>query len=162
MNFVHGVFYVAIFRQHGATSKSTLAYTVARYVIVNITTAALESKTKIAWKRQWQKRKGNSLNSFYLGISNSFKDGSSKLNNHSAMAVGKFILVLSVQFEFFFYFTAVCPKILYENDMKLNYKNWQLIFFVSLRYEWKTWRAHQVFYSYLKETKEINTILKYM
>ena len=34
--------------------------------------------------------------------SNSFKDGSSKLNNHSAMAVGKFILVLSVQFEFCF------------------------------------------------------------
>ena len=38
----------------------------------------------------------------FLGVSNSFKDGSSKLNNHSAMAVGKFILALSVQFEFCF------------------------------------------------------------
>ena len=64
---------------------------VARYVIVNnVTTATLESKTKKAWKRHWQKRNGNSLNSLYLGVSNSFKDGSSKLNNHSAMAVGKY------------------------------------------------------------------------
>ena len=63
-------------------------YRVARYVIVNnVTTATLDSK----------------------GISNSFKDGSSKLNNHSAMAVGKFILALSVQFEILFCFTAVCP-----------------------------------------------------
>ena len=38
----------------------------------------------------------------YLGVSDFFKDGSSKLNNHSAMAVGKFSLVLSVQFEFCF------------------------------------------------------------
>ena len=37
-----------------------------------------------------------------LGISNSFKDGNSKWNNHSAMAVGKFILALSVQFGFCF------------------------------------------------------------
>ena len=35
-------------------------------------------------------------------FSNSFKDGSSKLNNHCAMAIGKFILALSVQFEFCF------------------------------------------------------------
>ena len=31
-----------------------------------------------------------------------FKDGSSKLNNHSAIAIGKFILALSVHFEFCF------------------------------------------------------------
>ena len=31
-----------------------------------------------------------------------FEDCSSKLNNHSAMAVGKFILALSVQSEFCF------------------------------------------------------------
>ena len=75
-------------------------YRVVRYIIVNIvTTATLESKTKNAWKRHWQKRNGNSLNSLYFGVSNSFKDGSSKLNNHSAMAVGKFIHALSVQFE---------------------------------------------------------------
>ena len=37
-----------------------------------------------------------------FGVSNSFKDGSSKLNNHSAVVVGKFILALSVQFEFCF------------------------------------------------------------
>ena len=48
------------------------------------------------------KGNGNSLNSLYLGVSDSFKDGSSKLNNQSAMAVGKFILALSVQFEFCF------------------------------------------------------------
>ena len=41
------------------------------------------------------------FNRLYLGVSNSFKDGSSKLNNHSAMAVSKFILALSVQ-EFCF------------------------------------------------------------
>ena len=46
--------------------------------------------------------KWKQLNSLYLGVSNSFKDGNSKLNNHSAMAVGKFILALSVQFEFCF------------------------------------------------------------
>ena len=53
-------------------------------------------------KTSLQKRNGNSLNSLYLGVSNSFKDDSWKLNNHSAMAVGKFILALSVQFEFCF------------------------------------------------------------
>ena len=50
------------------------------------------------------------------------------------MAVGKFILALSVQFEFCFILWLVSLS-LYENDMKLNYKNRQLIFFVSLRYE---------------------------
>ena len=33
---------------------------------------------------------------FEQPLSDPFKDGSSKLNNHSAMAVGKFILALSV------------------------------------------------------------------
>ena len=37
---------------------------------------------------------------FFLGVSNSVKDGSSKLNNHSAMAFGKFILALSVNLNF--------------------------------------------------------------
>ena len=111
MNFVHGVFYIAIFINMAQRQRTR--YRVARYVIVNnVATTTLESKTKNAWKRHWQKRNGNSLNSVYLGVSNSFKDGSSKLNNHSAMTVGKFILALSVQFDFFFfffYFTAVCP-----------------------------------------------------
>ena len=103
MNFVHGVFYIAIFSN--MVQRQRARYRVARYVIVyNVTTAALESKTKNAWKRHWQKRNGNSLNSLYLGILNSFKDGSSKLNNHSAMVIGKFILALSVQFEFFLFY----------------------------------------------------------
>ena len=101
MNFVHGVFYVAIFSNMAQRQRAR--YRVARYVTIsNVTTATLESKTKNAWKRHWQKRNGNSLNSLHLGVSNSFKDGSSKLNNHSAMAVGKFILALSVQYEFCF------------------------------------------------------------
>ena len=36
----------------------------------------------------------------YLDISDSFKDGSSELNNHSAVTVGEFILALSDEFEF--------------------------------------------------------------
>ena len=40
--------------------------------------------------------------SLYLDISDSFKDGSSELNNQSAMTVGKFILALSDQFKFRF------------------------------------------------------------
>ena len=99
--FCARVFYIAIFSNMAQRQRAR--YRVARYVIVNnVTTATLESKTKIAWNRRRQKSNGNSLNSFYLGVSNSFKGGSSKLNNHSAMAVGKFILVLSVQFEFCF------------------------------------------------------------
>ena len=83
------------------TQRQGARYRVACYVIVNnITTATLESKMKNAWKRRWQKRNWNSLNKLYLGVSDSFKDSSSKLNNHSAMAVGKFIFALSVQFEF--------------------------------------------------------------
>ena len=35
-------------------------------------------------------------------FSDSFKDGSSKLNNHSAMTVAKFILALSDQLKFRF------------------------------------------------------------
>ena len=103
---VHGVFYIAIFSY--MTQCQRARYRVACYVIVNnVTTATLESKMKNVWKRRWQKRNWNSLNSLYLGVSDSFKDGSSKLNNHSAMAVGKFILALSVQFEFCF--MAVFP-----------------------------------------------------
>ena len=96
MNFVHGVFYIVIFSNMAQRQRAR--YSVACYV----TTATLESKTKNAWKRHWQRRNENSLNSLYLGVSNSFKDGSSKLNKHSAMAVGKFILALSVQIEFCF------------------------------------------------------------
>ena len=74
MNFVHGVFYIAILSNMAQHQRAR--YRVARYVIVNnVTTATLESKTKNAWKRHWQKRNGNSLNSLYLGVSNSFKDG---------------------------------------------------------------------------------------
>ena len=129
MNFVHGVFYIAIFSN--MLQRERARYRVARYVIVNnVTTATqVESKTKNAWKRHWQKRNWNSLNSLYLGVSNSFKDGSSKLNNHSAMAVGKFILALSVQFEFCFNLPLFALRFCIKNDMKLNYKNWQLICF---------------------------------
>ena len=101
MNFVYGVFYIVVFSNMAQRQRAWDR--VAGYVIVNnVTTATLESKSKNAWKRHWQKRNGNSLNSLYLGVSNSFKNGSSKLNNHSANAVGKFILALSVRFEFCF------------------------------------------------------------
>ena len=100
MNFVHGVFYKAIFSNMAKRQRAR--YRVARYVIVNnVTTATLESKMKNenAWKRRWQKRNGNSLNSLYLGVPDSFKDGSSKLNNHSAMVVGS---VVSLFLRFLF------------------------------------------------------------
>ena len=127
MNFVHEVFYIVIFSNMAQRQRAR--YRVARYVIVNnVTTATLESKTKNAWKRHWQKRNGNSLNSLYLGVSNSFKNGSSKLNNHSAMDVGKFILALSVQFEFWFILWLFSLRF-WMKMMKFNYKNWQLIFF---------------------------------
>ena len=120
------------------TQHQRARYRVARYVIVNnITTATLESKTKNAWKRRWQKRNGNSLNSLYLGVSDSFKDGSSKLNNHSAMAVGKFILALSVQFEFCFILCCFPLDFVwkwYEIELK---ELTVYFFFVSLMYEWK-------------------------
>ena len=75
MNFVHGVFYIAI--SSNMTQRQRARYRVARYVIINnVTTATLEPKSKNAWKRRGQKRNGNSLNSLYLGVSNSFKDGS--------------------------------------------------------------------------------------
>ena len=74
--------YIAIFSNMAQHQRAR--YRVACYIIVNVTTATLESKMKNAWKRHWQKRNGNSLNRLYLGISNSFKDGSSKLTNHSA------------------------------------------------------------------------------
>ena len=38
--------------------------------------------------------------------SDSFKDGSSELNNHSTLTVGKFILALSDQFKFKFSLTV--------------------------------------------------------
>ena len=45
------------------------------------------------------------------------------VNNHSAMVVGKFILALSVQFEFYFIlwlgFLRFCMKMIWV----LNYKN---------------------------------------
>ena len=75
MNFVHEVFYTAIIFNN-MTQRQRAHYRVARYIIVNnVTTATLESKMKNAWKRRWQKRNGISLNSLYLGISHSFKDG---------------------------------------------------------------------------------------
>ena len=72
------------------------------------------------------------------------KDDSSKLNNHSAMAVGKFILALSFQFEFCFILWLFSLRFYIKKSVKLNYKNKQLIFFffVSLRFEWKNQRAH--------------------
>ena len=54
---------------------------------------------KNAWKRHWYKRNENTLKRLYLYMSDSFKDGSSKLNNHSAITVGKLILALSDQFK---------------------------------------------------------------
>ena len=85
-------------------------------------------------------------------ISDSFKYGSSESNNHSTMTVGKFILALSDDFKFRF----ISKLFLHENDLKLNYKNWQLIFFVSLKCEWKK-QCDVVFFfhSYLSETKKI-------
>ena len=45
MNFVHGVFYIAIFSNMAQRQRAP--YRVARYVIVNnFTTATLESKSK--------------------------------------------------------------------------------------------------------------------
>ena len=45
MNFVHGVFYIAIFSN--IVQRQRARYRVARYVIVNnVITATLESKTK--------------------------------------------------------------------------------------------------------------------
>ena len=52
------------------TQRQRARYRLARYVIANnVTTITLESKTKEPWKRHWQKRNGNSLNSLYLGVS---------------------------------------------------------------------------------------------
>ena len=52
MNFVHGVFYIAIFSNMAQRQRAR--YKVARYVIVNnVTTATLESKTKNAWE-EWK------------------------------------------------------------------------------------------------------------
>ena len=52
MNFVHGVFYIAIFSNMAQRQRAR--YRVARYFIVNnVTIATLESKSKNAWKRRW-------------------------------------------------------------------------------------------------------------
>ena len=141
MNFVHWVFYITIFSNMAQRQKAR--YSVARYVIVNnVTTTTLESMTKNAWKRHWQKRNGNSLNSLYLGVSNSFKDGSSQLNNHSAVAVGKFILALSVQFEFCFilrlFALRFCMKMIWNWIIRTDSFFFFVFFFLVSRYEWKT------------------------
>ena len=157
----------AIFSNMAQRQKT--CYRVARYVIVNnATTAMLESKSKNAWKRHWQKRNGNSLNSLYLGVSNSFKDGSSKLNNHSAMAIGKFILALSIQFEFCFilwlFALRFCMKMIWNQIIRFD--SWLFSFPWGMNE--KNQRAHcmagvairkcarRCFHSYLKETKKIN------
>ena len=59
MNFVHGVFYITIFSNMAQRQRAR--YRDLRYVIVN--------------------------NVATTSVSNSFKDGSSKLNNHSAMSL---------------------------------------------------------------------------
>ena len=59
----------------------------------------------------------------YLDISGSFKDGSSKLNNHSALTVGKFILTHLDQFKFRLISKLFSLRFPLENNMKLNYKN---------------------------------------
>ena len=138
MNFVQGVFYIAIFSNMAQRQRA--CYRVARYVILNnVTTATLESKMKNAWKSHWQKRNGNSLNSLYLGVSNSFKDGSSKLNNPAAM-VSLFLRFL-FSLDFVLFYGCLTLDFVW-NDMKLNYKNLQLIFFLSLKYKWKNRCAH--------------------
>ena len=53
MNFVHEIFYIAIFSN--MTQRQRARYRVARYVIANnVTTATLQSKTNNAWKRHWR------------------------------------------------------------------------------------------------------------
>ena len=79
-------------------------------------------------KTSWLKRNENSLKFLYFDLSDSFKDDISKLSNHSAMTVDKFTIALSDQFKFHF-----VPSVLHGNEIKLNYKNWQLICVVSLR-----------------------------
>ena len=144
------------------TQRQRARYRVARYVIVNnVTTATLESKTKNAWKRRWQKRNGNSLNSLYLGVSDSFKDGSSKLNNFTPPwpLVSLFLRFL-FNLNFVLFYGCFPLDFVWKWYEIIIFKNWQLIFFVSLRYEWKNRRApirkcaRRFFHSYLKETKK--------
>ena len=61
--------------------------------------------------------------SLYLDISDSFKDGSSKLSNHSAMAVFKVYSCAFGSTKISFHFKAVFPVVLHEADRKLNDKN---------------------------------------
>ena len=57
-------------------------------------------------------------------MSDSFKDGSSKLNNLSAMTVGKFILVLSDQLKFRFTPKLIslrfCMKMILNQIIKID------------------------------------------
>ena len=140
IEFVHGVFYIAIFSNMAQRQKAR--YRVAHYVIVNnVTTATLESKTKNAWKRRWQKRNRNRLNRFYLSVSDSFKDGISKLNNHSTMVVGKLILFLRthgfkdprVISERLGQELESCSKWLVDNKLSLHLGKTESILFGSKR-----------------------------
>ena len=54
------------------------------------------------WIKDEKRIKTAMIESLYLDISDSFKDGSLELNNHSALTVGKFILALLGQFKFRF------------------------------------------------------------
>ena len=89
---VHWALYRAILSN--MTLRQRACYRIAHYVIVNnVKLVAFESKMKKAWKAT-DRREIKRLKSLYLDISDFFKAGSSKLNNHSAMTVGKFILSL--------------------------------------------------------------------
>ena len=60
MNFVHGIFYIAIFSNMAQRQRAR--HRVARYVIVNnVTTATLESKTKERMKTSLTEEKWKQL-----------------------------------------------------------------------------------------------------
>ena len=104
MNFVHGVFYIAIFSNMAQRQRAR--YRVARYVIVNnVTTATLEStcKDEERMKTSLTEEKWKQFEQPLFGRFELFQRwGSSTSNNHSAITVSKFILALSIQFEFCF------------------------------------------------------------
>ena len=85
-------------------------------------------------------------------ISDSFKDGSSESNNHSTMTVGKFILALSDDFKIRF----ISKLFLHENDLKLNYKNWQLIFFRFVEVWMKKNSVMSFFFPFIPQRNEKN------
>ena len=115
-------------------------YSVARYVIENnVTTTTLESKTKNALKCHWQKRNGNSLNSLYLGVSDSFKDGSSKLKTTPPWPLVSLFLRLLFNLNFVLFYGCLPLDFVW----KLNYKDWQMIFFFRFLEVWmKKTTAH--------------------